>query len=152
MTRPSGKERLIKYGWHAHFQNYMGYFTTRWIAFIVDNELKVDNKFLFIITSTFSIIVKVFGTAKSLLSADDKADKDDFENDTKEEDIVYDDDYKEKNEDDDDDNVVRLACKIEKHSYQEDDSMVLISSDEDENEDDQKLPKNQTPWLHQHIN
>jgi hypothetical protein len=28
--------------------------------------------------------------------------------------------------------------------------MVLISSNE--NKDDEKLPKSQTPWLHQHIN
>jgi hypothetical protein len=130
----------------------VGYFTTRWIAFTVDNEFKVDNKLLFTIISTFSIIVKVFGMAKALLSANDKVDKNDFENDTKEKDIIYDDDYKEKNEDDDDDNMVKLTSKIQEHSYHEDDSMVLISSDKDEDEDDEKLPKNQTPWLHQHSN
>jgi hypothetical protein len=46
--------------------------------------------------------------------------------------------------------VVKLASKNEEHSYQEDESMVLISVDEDEN--DEELPKSQTPWLHQHIN
>jgi hypothetical protein len=46
--------------------------------------------------------------------------------------------------------VVRLTNKNEEHSYQENDSMVLISFDEDE--DDEELPKSQTPWVHQHIN
>jgi hypothetical protein len=31
-----------------------------------------------------------------------------------------------------------------------DDSMMLITSNE--NEDDEKLPTSQTPWLHEHIN
>ncbi len=108
---------------------------------VVDNELKVDNKFLFTITSPFSIIVKVLGSAKAMLSVDDKANKYDFENDNEEEDIVNDENYKEKDEDDDDDDdkVVKLASKNEDHSYQEDDSMVLISFDE--NKDDEKLPK-----------
>jgi hypothetical protein len=52
------------------FQNSRGYFTTRWTTFVIDNELNVD-KFLFIITSPFSIIVKVFGTTKATLSVDD---------------------------------------------------------------------------------
>jgi hypothetical protein len=133
------------------FQNSRGYFTTGWIAFAIDNELKVDNKLLFIITSPFSIIVKVLGSAKAMLSADDKVDKNDYENDTEKEDIVDEDDYKEKDKDDDDDGkVVKLASKNEEHFYQEDNSMVLINFDEDE--DDEKLPKSQTPWLHQHIN
>jgi hypothetical protein len=51
-------------------------------------------------------------------------------------DIVNDEDYKEKDEDDeddvddDDDKVVRLTSKNENHSYQNDDSMVLISFDD----------------------
>jgi hypothetical protein len=28
MTCPSGKEWLVKYGWHVHFQNSWGYFIT----------------------------------------------------------------------------------------------------------------------------
>jgi len=90
-----------------------------------------------------------------MLSADDKVDEDDFENDTEEEDIVNDEDYKEKDEDDedddDDDKVVMLARNNEEHFYQEDDSMVLISLTK------MKMMKNyprarRTPWLHQHIN
>jgi hypothetical protein len=46
--------------------------------------------------------------------------------------------------------VVKLTSKNEQHSYQKDDSMVLIIFFKDE--EDEKLPKNQTPWLHQHIN
>jgi hypothetical protein len=61
---------------------------------VVDNELKVDNKLLFTITSPFNIIVKVLGIVKAMLSADDKVDKDDSDNDTHEEDIVDDEDYK----------------------------------------------------------
>jgi hypothetical protein len=146
MTCSSGKEWPIKFGWHAHFQNYRGYFTTGWIVFIVDNELKIDKKLLFTTTSPPSIIVKVLGMAEAMLSDDDKVDKHDYENDTEEEDIVDDEDYKEKDkddEDDDDDKVVRLTSKNEEHSYQENDSMVLISFDEDkdEDEDDEKLPK-----------
>jgi hypothetical protein len=94
------------------------YFTTGWTAFIVDNELEVDNKLLFTITSPSSIIVKVFGSAEAMLSVDHKVDKDDYDNDTKEEDIVDDEDYKEKDKDDDDDGkVVRLTSKNEQHSY-----------------------------------
>jgi hypothetical protein len=85
---------------------------------------------------------------EAMLSANDKADENDFENDIKEEYIINDENYKEKDEkdkdeddvDDDDDKVVRLASKNEKHSYQDDDSMVLISFDENEN--DKELPKN----------
>jgi hypothetical protein len=50
-------------------------------------------------------------------------DKNDYKNDTKEEDIVNDEDYMDKDEDDeddvndDDDKVVRLASKNEKHSH-----------------------------------
>ncbi len=90
-----------------------------------------------------------------MLSADDKANGDDYKNDTKEEDIVDDEDYKVKDEEDkdeddvDDDKVVRLTSKNEEHSYQDDDSMALISYDKDK--DDEKLSKSQTPWLHQHI-
>jgi hypothetical protein len=40
--------------------------------------------------------MKVLGTIEVVLSVDDKADKDDSKNDTKEEDIVDDEDYKEK--------------------------------------------------------
>ncbi|CAK9205204.1 unnamed protein product [Sphagnum jensenii] len=148
MTSPSGKKWLVKYGWHAHFQNSKGYFTTGWIAFAIDNELKVDKKLLFTITSPSSIIVKVFGMVEALSNVDDKVDEDDFENDIKEEDIADDEEYKEKDEedkdevdedDDDDDKVVRLLNMNEKHSYQDDDSMVLINFDEDE--DDDELPK-----------
>jgi hypothetical protein len=64
MTCPSGKEWQVKYGWCAHFQNSKGYITTRWIAFVIDNELKVDNKLHFAITSLSSIIVKVLRSAK----------------------------------------------------------------------------------------
>jgi hypothetical protein len=39
--------------------------------------------------------VKILGTTKVMLSADDKVDEDDFENDIEEEDIVNDEDYKE---------------------------------------------------------
>jgi hypothetical protein len=99
--------------------------------------------------------------AKAILSVDDKVDEDDYENDIKEENIVDDEDYKEKDEEgkdddgeddvnDDDDKVVRLINKNEKHFYQDDDSLVLISFDE--NKDDDELPKSQTPWLHHHIN
>jgi hypothetical protein len=150
------KEWLVKYGWHAHFHNSKGYFTIGWIAFTIDNELKVDNKLLFTITSSSNIIVKVFGTAEVVLSVDDKANEGDSKNDIEEEDIVDDEDYKVKDEedkdeddvDDDDDKVVKLRSKNEEHSYQDDDSTVLISSNKDK--DDEKLPKNQTPWLHQH--
>ncbi len=55
------------------------------------------------------------------MNADDKADEDDFENDTNEEDIVDDEDYKEKDDEDknendeddvdDDDKVVKLTMK-----------------------------------------
>ncbi len=55
--------------------------------------------------------------AEAMWSVDDKVDKDNFENDTKEEDIIDDEDYKENDEDDedddDDDKVVRLASKNE---------------------------------------
>jgi hypothetical protein len=126
------------------FQNSKGYFTTGWIAFPVDNELKVDNKLLFTITSPFNIIVKVFWMEKVVLSVDYKVDEDDYDNDIEEEDITNDEDYKEKDKDeddkndvdDDDDKVVRLVSNNEEHSYQTND----------------KLPKSQTPWLHQHIN
>jgi hypothetical protein len=103
--------------------------------------------------------VKVLGMVKEVLSANDKANEDDSENDIEEEDIIDDENYMEKDEEDkeeddednvDDDKVVRLASKNEEHSYQTDDSMILISFNE--NEDDEKLPKSQTPWLHQHIN
>jgi hypothetical protein len=144
MTHSSGKKWPVKYGWHAHFQNSRGYFTTRWIAFPVDNELKVDNKLLFTITSPSNIIVKVLRSTKAMLSANDKANKNDFKNDIEEEDIVDDEDYKENDEDDD--KVVKLASKNEEDSYQKDDSMVFISFDKDE--DDEELPKSQTPWLH----
>ncbi len=150
MIGPSGKKWLVKYGWHAHFQNSKGSFTTGWIAFAIDNEFKVDNKHLFTITSPSSIIVKVLGMAKALSSVDDKVDEDDFQNDIKEEDVVNDEDYKEKDEedkdeddnddvDDDDNKVIRLVSMNEEHSYQDDDSMVLINFDEDENNDE--LPK-----------
>jgi hypothetical protein len=79
---PKWQKMVGKCGWHAHFLNSRGYFTIRWIAFAVDNELKVDNKLLFTITSPFSIIVKVFGTVEAVLSVDDKVDKNDFENET----------------------------------------------------------------------
>jgi hypothetical protein len=74
MTCPSGKEWSVKCGWCAHFQDSRGYFTTGWTTNAVDNELKVDNKLLFTITSPFRIIVKVLGTIKIVLSANDKAD------------------------------------------------------------------------------
>jgi hypothetical protein len=71
--------------------------------------------------------VKVFGTTKEMLNADDKVDKDDYDNDIEEEDIVDDEYYKEKEEedkdedheddvDDDDDKVVRFVNKNEEHS------------------------------------
>ncbi len=69
---------------------------------------------------------------EAVLNADVKANEDDFENDIEEEDIVDDENYKEKDEEDkdeddvDDDKVVRLTSKNEEHSYQDDDSMVLI--------------------------
>ncbi len=85
MTCPNGKKWPVKYGWCAHFQNSQGYFTTGCIAFAVDNELKVDNKFLFTITSPSSIIVKNFGSAEAMLSANDKVDKNDYENDIEKE-------------------------------------------------------------------
>ncbi len=109
MTHPSGKKWSVKYGWHAHFQNSRGYFTTRWITFAVDNELKVDNKLIFKITSPSNIIVKVFKSTKVVLSADDTFNKNDFKNDIEGEDIVDDEDHKENDEDDD--KVVRLANK-----------------------------------------
>ncbi len=146
MTSPSGKKWLVKYGRRAHFQNSNGYFTIGWIAFVIDNELKVDDKLLFTITSPSSIIVKVFGMVEALLNVDDKVDENDFENDIMEEDIVDDEEYKEKDEEDkdeddkdDDDKVVRLLNMNEKHFYQDDDSMVLNNFDEDE--DDDELPK-----------
>jgi hypothetical protein len=111
------------------------YFTIGWIAFEVDNELKVDNNLVFTITSPFSIIVKVLGSIEAMLSVNDKVDKDDFENDIEEEDIVDDEDYKEKDEDDDDGKVVMLACKNEEHFYQEDDSMALINFYEGEDDE-----------------
>jgi hypothetical protein len=82
MTRPNGKEWPVKYVWRALFLNSKGYFTTRWIAFVIDNDIKVDNTLFFTITSPFSIIVKVLGTVEAMLSVDDKVDKNDFENDT----------------------------------------------------------------------
>jgi hypothetical protein len=52
-----------------------------------------------------------------MLNVDDKANKNDYENDTKEEDIVNDENYKEKDKDDkddvDDDKVVMLTSKNE---------------------------------------
>jgi hypothetical protein len=66
---------MVKYGWRAHFQNSKGYFTIGWIAFAIDNELKVDNKLLFTITSSSSIIVKVLGTTKVMLNVDDKVNE-----------------------------------------------------------------------------
>jgi hypothetical protein len=143
MTCPNCKEWLVKYGQCAHFQNSRRYLTVGWIAFAVDDEFKVDNKLLFTIISPCNIIVKVFGTVEAMWNADAKVDKDDFENDIKEEDIVDDEDYKQKDEDDeddDDDKVVKLASKNEKHFYQEDDSIVLISFGKDK--DDEELPKN----------
>ncbi|CAM6075071.1 unnamed protein product [Sphagnum tenellum] len=86
--------------------------------------------------------MKVLGTAKAMLSANDKVDKNDYDYDIEEEDIVDDEDYKRKDEDDedhDDDKVVKLANKNEEHFYQKDDSIVLISFDKDKN--DEKLPK-----------
>jgi len=118
MTHPSGKKWLVKYGWCAHFQNSKGYFTTRWIAFTIDNELKVDNKF-FIITSPSNIIVKVLRMAKVVLNVDDKVNKNDYNNDTKDKDIIDDEDYKEKDEDYENDhdhdheNVVGLSSNNE---------------------------------------
>ncbi len=86
-----------------------------------------------------------------MLNVDDKANKNDYEN---EEQIINDEDYKEKDEDDvdnDDDKVVKLTSKNEEHSYQEDDfGTVLINSNKDKY--GEELPKSQTPWLHQHIN
>ncbi len=67
---------------------------------------------------------------EAVLNADVKANEDDFENEIEEEDIVDDENQKDeedKDEDDvDDDKVVRLTSKNEEHSYQDDDSMVLI--------------------------
>jgi hypothetical protein len=66
--------------------------------------------------------VKVLGMAEAMFSVDDKVDKDDYENDIKEEDIVDDENYKEKNEDDEDDEddnddkVVKLASKDDEKS------------------------------------
>jgi len=142
MTSPSGKEWSVKYQWHAHFQDFNGYSTSGWIAFVVDNELKVNNKLLFTITSLSIIIVKVLGTIEVMLNVDDKVDEDNYDNDIEEEDIIDDEDYKEKDEedkhedeedeeDDVDDKVVRLISMNEKHSYQNDDSMVLINFEED---------------------
>jgi hypothetical protein len=157
MIGPSGKKWLAKYGWCAHLKNSSGYFTTGWTTFAVDNEFKVDNKLLFTITSPSSIILKILGMTEVMLSVDDKANEDDFENDIEKEDIVDDEDYMDKDEDDkddvdddDDDKVVMLTSKNEKRFYQYDDSTVLISFDQDK--DDENLPKIHTPWLHQHIN
>jgi hypothetical protein len=47
--------------------------------------------------------VKGFGKAEAVWNVDDKVDIDDYENDTKEEDIVDDEDYKHKDKDDEDD-------------------------------------------------
>jgi hypothetical protein len=80
MVGPSGKEWLVKYGWHAHFQNSRGYFIIGLNTFVVDNELNVDNKLLFTITSPSNIIVKVFGTVETMSNVDDKANKNDYEN------------------------------------------------------------------------
>ncbi len=102
MTCPSGKEWPVKCGWHAYFQDFRGYFTTRWTTFAINNELKVDNKLLFMITSPSKIIVKVLGMTNAMLSANDKANEDDSENDTKEEDIIDDEEDKEKDEEDKD--------------------------------------------------
>ncbi len=55
-------------------------------TFAVDIELKVDNKLLFTITPTSSILVKVLGMAEAMSSVDDKVDEDDYDNDIKEED------------------------------------------------------------------
>ncbi len=103
MTCSNYKEWLVKYGWCAHFRNSRHCFTIGWIAFAVDDELKVDNKLLFKITSPSNIIVKGFGKAEAVWNVDDKVDIDDYENDTKEEDIVDDEDYKHKDKDDEDD-------------------------------------------------
>ncbi len=86
--------------------------------------------------------MKVLGTIEVMLNVDDKVDEDDYDNDIEEEDIIDDEDYKEKDEedkhedeedeeDDVDDKVVRLISMNEKHSYQNDDSMVLINFEED---------------------
>jgi len=93
MTSPSGKEWLVKYRWHAHFQDSNGYSTSGWIAFVVDNELKVNNKLLFTITSLSIIIVKVLGTIEVMLNVDDKVDENNSDNDIEEEDIINDEDY-----------------------------------------------------------
>jgi hypothetical protein len=111
MIHSSGKKWPVEYGWHALFLIPGGYFTTGWIAFAVDNELKVDNKLLFIITSPFNIIVKVLRPTKAMLSANDNVNKNDFKNDIEKENIVNDEDYKENDEDDD--KVVRLTNKNE---------------------------------------
>jgi hypothetical protein len=82
--------------------------------------------------------------AKALSSVNDKVvDEYDFENDVKEED-VDDEDYKKQDKDeddeddvdDDDDKVIRLVSMNEKHFCQDDYSMVLISFDKDENDDE----------------
>ncbi len=100
-THPSGKKWPIKYGWHAHFQNSRGYFTIGWITFAIDNELKVDNKLIFTITSPSNIIVKVFMSSKVVLSDDNTYNRNDFKNGIEKEDIVDDEDYEENDEDDD---------------------------------------------------
>jgi hypothetical protein len=74
-------QRMVGKIW-VHFENSRGYFTIGWTTFVIDNEFKVNNKLLFTITSPFSIIVKVLGTTETVLSVDDKANKDDFENET----------------------------------------------------------------------
>jgi len=86
--------------------------------------------------------VKVLGTIEVMLNVDDKVDENNSDNDIEEEDIINDEDYKEKDEedkheyeedeeDDVDDKVVRLISMNEEHSCQNDDSMVLISFEED---------------------
>jgi hypothetical protein len=78
---------------------------------------------------------------EAVLSVDDKADEDDSENDTKEEDIVDDENYNERDkedkdeddeddvdDDDDDDKVVRLTSKNEEHSYENDVILHFFSS------------------------
>jgi len=60
--------------------------------------------------------VKVLRTTKVVLNVDDKVNKNDYDNDIKEEDIIDDESYKEKDEDDkndDDEKVVRLTSMNE---------------------------------------
>ncbi len=109
--KPSGRQWSVKYGWHAHFHNSKDYFTIGWITFAVDNELKVDNKLLFTITSPSNILVKVLGMVEVVSSVDDKVDEDDFDNGINEEDIINDEDYKDKDEEDkdeDDENMLMM--------------------------------------------